>query len=577
VAQFADFGEPTGDMTPERLRMANEIFSQVWSDVFSKIPSDSQDAVMPVLEYSRGRFQDAFFSSKLTENLESPPNEANARKELTEKVESWGNLVATKLQQSPTLDLWKTYEDNAKSRFEQSVLELPYLSDFGEYASSSEDAAVATGLPMGDYFDREWTRMVDDLYRTRLTNAKPELIEYIEAVLNFYYTQLRDPFLRATDAGKAVNIQKENLKIIRDVVGNLLNGVDGTLWVIEDPVAEVRPSEALEAAPVAEVHHHYPAINDVAAWQKFDQAGTVTSEITSSRTGIIKLVQGKNGWRFAVKYYELEDHNSAEWDIIARDILPCRWPCVLPIVRIEAPSASRGPVLWFEYYPGGALDAKIGTCKNDYSLWSATDRVKVIVSMWLALTELHKSGMTHGSLKPSTVILAEDGLGLLSNWATSLFEEHSVTYGTLVRPPQYTSPHLYVCKDPTLWQKQAWDVFAAAVITYEIITGQPLFNPDLSAAEIRRKTEAGLGIPARAFHPDFYRLLNRCVDPNPGKIPSAGEVLDLIKRILNYQIIQGQDVDGAALDSAFAGLYNDKPNPKTNLRPTMEALSSYLE
>jgi hypothetical protein len=77
---------------------------------------------------------------------------------------------------------------------------------------------------------------------------------------------------------------------------------------------------------------------------------------------------------------------------------------------------------------------------------------------------------------------------------------------------------------------------------YEILSGNKVFSPALSAAEIRRKTMNNQERPQipSCIKGDFGKLIERCWNSDPSKRPPIGEVWHTLER-MNFQIIDGVD------------------------------------
>jgi serine/threonine protein kinase len=167
----------------------------------------------------------------------------------------------------------------------------------------------------------------------------------------------------------------------------------------------------------------------------------------------------------------------------------------------------------------------------------------------LGLKSLHESQLFHGSLKPSDILLDSNFNVSLTDYLSYSFEHCHFTYSCLVSSPNYTAPECYQLEDEEFCiQKkecveklQKVDVFAVGLIIYEILTYQPVFSPDLSASDLRRKTGSRdrPSIPP-SIKGGFGQLIDKCWDSDPSKRPMVGEIWRILNS-MRYQIIDGVD------------------------------------
>jgi eukaryotic-like serine/threonine-protein kinase len=103
------------------------------------------------------------------------------------------------------------------------------------------------------------------------------------------------------------------------------------------------------------------------------------------------------------------------------------------------------------------------------------EAVSIELATLSALEALHNHGLIHRDLKPSNIFLTPHGVKLLDFGLARPLDEQDVRLtmpGMLLGTPRYLSPEQLTGQTADFRS----DVFAAGVVLYEMITGQPAFN-----------------------------------------------------------------------------------------------------
>lgn len=149
----------------------------------------------------------------------------------------------------------------------------------------------------------------------------------------------------------------------------------------------------------------------------------------------------------------------------------------------------------------------------------------------MGLAALHEAGIVHRDVKPSNLFLAATDVG----WSVKLLDLGiALTSGDLaltgqdlvIGSPVYISPEQIRGEEPTA----AADLYALAVVFYELLTGQRPFNGTDTVTVLRRVlTEPTPRLrAARADLPGALdALLDRCLAKEPSRRPA--HVLDLVE------------------------------------------------
>jgi len=159
--------------------------------------------------------------------------------------------------------------------------------------------------------------------------------------------------------------------------------------------------------------------------------------------------------------------------------------------------------------------------------------VSMAAQVAAALDGFHSAGIVHGNIKPSNILIGNDGQTRLSEHGTiHLFEESSTfSAGAFLTTPEYVSPEH---SQRTRLDHRS-DIYSLGVIFYEMVTGRPPFTAYTPMAVLLKHINEPLPSP-RQFNstlPErFERLLFKALSKNPDRryqtAPEmAGAIADL--------------------------------------------------
>ena len=122
------------------------------------------------------------------------------------------------------------------------------------------------------------------------------------------------------------------------------------------------------------------------------------------------------------------------------------------------------------FYPRGSLarllreEGKLGLDQS----------VRLAAELGRGLDALHEHGILHRDVKPSNVLLAEDGTAALADFGLARASDSTrITHdGQLVGTPHYLAPELIEGAEAT----RASDVYALGCLLYECVAGEPPFT-----------------------------------------------------------------------------------------------------
>jgi serine/threonine protein kinase len=217
-------------------------------------------------------------------------------------------------------------------------------------------------------------------------------------------------------------------------------------------------------------------------------------EIGTSRFGTMRLFEkdtSEGVKRYAAKFYNAGDSctGGPPFSEFLRRFIHMSHPHVLPIAGVIAQTRSQGPIVVTEYSPLGSLaDVLRRVHEHDPpSGWGDGMKLRMIVSLVYGLRYLHDNGFVHRELKPTDLIVQENGDIRIDGYLTSHLEEERFIKASHVGGPSYLAPETYDEMDGRKVRNPKTDVFSLGLILYEILFGTKVFPATMSAAVIIRK------------------------------------------------------------------------------------------
>ena len=168
------------------------------------------------------------------------------------------------------------------------------------------------------------------------------------------------------------------------------------------------------------------------------------------------------------------------------------------------------PFLVFEALSGRTLADEI----REHGALS-TERVERLADDLLgALAAAHECGVLHRDIKPSNVLVDGDGFRI-TDFGIASVDDETATRGDLIGTLGYVAPERF---DGAPATPQS-DVFAAAAVLLEALTGRQPHRAETAAATIER-LRAGDHDPVPSTTPDRLRdIIERGLDPDPSRRP----------------------------------------------------------
>ena len=191
-----------------------------------------------------------------------------------------------------------------------------------------------------------------------------------------------------------------------------------------------------------------------------------------------------------------------------------------------------GQLFIVEEYYGGKTLKEILHLRQRVNLEEA---LNYAIQIARGLAEVHRKGIVHRDVKPSNIIIGEDGAAKIVDFGLAkLLDSSTVTrQGTTLGTPAYMSPEQLRGAHTS----KRTDIWSLGVVLYEMLTGHRPFESDfeegVSYAILHEDP-----VPARQHRPglppDIDRLLSRALQRDPEKrypdMESLTSDLGLLKR-----------------------------------------------
>lgn len=175
------------------------------------------------------------------------------------------------------------------------------------------------------------------------------------------------------------------------------------------------------------------------------------------------------------------------------------------------------PFLVFEALSGRTLADEVregGALTNERAERLADD-------LFGALGAAHECGVLHRDIKPSNVLV--DGPGFrITDFGIASVDDETATSGDLIGTLGYLAPERF---DGATASPQS-DVFSAAVVLYEAVTGRQPFRAP-TATETIERLRSGIHDPLPASTPPRLRaMIDAGLDPDPSRRPKDARAFE---------------------------------------------------
>ena len=184
------------------------------------------------------------------------------------------------------------------------------------------------------------------------------------------------------------------------------------------------------------------------------------------------------------------------------------------------------PYLVLEHVGGGSLSARL-----EHGALPLDEAVRLITEIAAGLDALHAAGIVHRDVKPSNVMLREDGSAALTDFGLA----KGAAYTVLTRPGQvlgtldYLAPELVRGEPAT----PASDLYALGCVTFECLAGKPPFADrslfGIGTAHLHDEP------PDPGFPPEVMWAVRKALEKDPAaRPPTATAFAHLLRAAAEY-------------------------------------------
>jgi serine/threonine protein kinase len=243
------------------------------------------------------------------------------------------------------------------------------------------------------------------------------------------------------------------------------------------------PDAESTIAPGFHVSQRDPLITDLSGIE-------VLKDLGSGRSRTVKLVRTLNGQLMVAKIYNPGSNPDRLSDVISR-FVSLSHSNLIPITGVIPPSPKRGPTILTPYSEAGSLQDVFACVANKEppDFWNEKMKWKVVVALASACGYLHEHQIVHGRLKPSDVIITPDRESvIITDYFSDELAARNVVAAFPEDEPWYVPPELD--GEPRNLNREVHskaDVYAFAMIIYEVFCGTKIFPATMSFGLIKRK------------------------------------------------------------------------------------------
>jgi serine/threonine protein kinase/beta-lactam-binding protein with PASTA domain len=174
---------------------------------------------------------------------------------------------------------------------------------------------------------------------------------------------------------------------------------------------------------------------------------------------------------------------------------------------------------------------------------SSQEALSIMAPVLSALAAAHAAGLIHRDIKPENVLLADDGRVKVADFGLArAMAGRQTTTSTLIGTVAYLAP-----EQITRGVADArTDVYAAGIVLFEMVTGQPPYDGDTPISVAYRHAHEDVPVPSSlvpGIPPAVDALIERATARNPDQRPGdAAAFLTLVQRV--RRTLPALDADG---------------------------------
>lgn len=196
-----------------------------------------------------------------------------------------------------------------------------------------------------------------------------------------------------------------------------------------------------------------------------------------------------------------EETFQARFEREAKVVARLEHPNIIPVYDFSEHNGN--PYLVMKYVEGETLKARLKRAPL-----SPEEGVKVIQAVGDGLSYAHNQGILHRDVKPSNVMIGEDGQIFLTDFGLARIAsagESTISNDMMIGTPQYISPEQAMGKRDL---DAGTDIYSFGVLIYELVVGKVPFSADTPFAIIHDHIYTPLPLP-RVVNPKVPEVIER--------------------------------------------------------------------
>jgi serine/threonine protein kinase len=216
-------------------------------------------------------------------------------------------------------------------------------------------------------------------------------------------------------------------------------------------------------------------------------------------------------------------------------------PCILEIVGYSLPTTSHPGRIGTKYASKGSLRESLDERRrgNGVSFLDNTGIVLIIAGIVIGMKFIHSRGIIHRDLKPANILIEDNGFVRIGDLGSSRIADSEVTKTKGIGTPIYMAPEMYDGLDYSC----SVDVFAFALIMYEIIVGDYVFSPTLNPMMLMKKVSSSeRPIFASNIPKVLTSMMSRCWSADANSRDSFQDIARQLTET-KFAILPGVDTD----------------------------------
>ncbi len=242
-------------------------------------------------------------------------------------------------------------------------------------------------------------------------------------------------------------------------------------------------------------------------------------------------------------------------------------PRIVCVFDIGEEASTSNPYIVMEYVAGRSLEDILSTKTTDLPLETTLQWIQEVAE---ALDYAHQHGVVHRDVKPSNILIGEDGHAKIADFGISQLNFGDTnrlgrTWGT----PAYMSPE-QIKGEPVDGRS---DLFSLGVVLYTVLAGHRPFQGN-SARTISVRIVNGDPVPVTAFNvdlaPELDEVVTRAITKNPAERYQTGmEMVRALQHLRDEIDSQGEErIDGITRTASVRTTPSNSSPKSTNASAT---------